>query len=85
MESGEKRATDSVVTGAPMTDPATPSNRHDAQDQPAARKPLAFHLSFVAILVNLFLYALDATTLAVATPVSYATVRAMRSAPSTMR
>ncbi|KAF3004746.1 hypothetical protein E8E13_000096 [Curvularia kusanoi] len=33
-----------------------------------AKKSLAFHLTFTAILINLFLYALDATTLAVATP-----------------
>ncbi len=35
------------------------------------KKSLAFYLSFAAIMVNLFLYALDATTLAVATPVSH--------------
>ncbi|KAK2024332.1 MFS general substrate transporter [Colletotrichum zoysiae] len=34
----------------------------------APRRSLAFYLSFVAVLVNLFLYALDATTLSVATP-----------------
>jgi hypothetical protein len=43
-------------------------------DSPSTEKPrkksVAFRLTFAAILVNLFLYALDATTLAVATPVS---------------
>ena len=33
------------------------------------KKSVAFRLTFVAILINLFIYALDATTLAVATPV----------------
>jgi hypothetical protein len=39
--------------------------------QVTRKKSLAFCLTFVAVLINLFLYALDATTLAVATPVSH--------------
>ncbi|KAK6216567.1 hypothetical protein QIS74_06681 [Colletotrichum tabaci] len=39
-----------------------------AEDRDAPKKSLAFYLTFVAVLVNLFLYALDATTLSVATP-----------------
>ena len=33
------------------------------------KKSLAFHLTFLALLLNVFLYALDATTLGVALPV----------------
>lgn len=55
-------------------DSQNPSASNTDLNSPAAdearKKSLAFYLSFVAILINLFLYALDATTLAVATPVS---------------
>lgn len=47
-------------------------------DQVATKKSLAFWLTFVAVLVNLFLYALDATTLAVATPVSHEVLTSRR-------
>lgn len=50
---------------------ASKSEGSNTANMPTLRKKsIAFHLTFVAILVNLFLYALDATTLAVATPVS---------------
>ena len=48
------------------------SSDSNAVDSSAPRKKsIAFYLTFLAILVNLFLYALDATALAVATPVSH--------------
>ncbi|KAI1126025.1 major facilitator superfamily domain-containing protein [Nemania abortiva] len=49
-----------------------PPNNQEAESRdpptPAPKKSIAFRLSFLAIVVNLFLYALDATTLAVAAP-----------------
>lgn len=33
------------------------------------KKPIGFHLSFVGLLISVFVYSLDATTLAVAIPV----------------
>jgi hypothetical protein len=42
--------------------------RSAVQDRP--KKSLSFYFTFGAVLINLFVYALDATTLAVAAPVS---------------
>lgn len=54
-----------------VDDKPTPhaSNARSAVQTPR-KKSLAFYLTFIAVLINLLLYALDATTLAVATPVS---------------
>jgi hypothetical protein len=58
----------------PRKSPASTTSAQETGDSPDTQKPrrksVAFYLTFAAILVNLFLYALDATTLAVATPVS---------------
>lgn len=54
------------ASSASGIDLRTPTTGHVAP-----KKSLAFHLTFIAVLLNLFVYALDATTLAVAAPVSY--------------
>lgn len=44
----------------------------DALDLEASKKkPLAFHLSFLALAIMVFVVSLDATTLAVAIPVAF--------------
>jgi hypothetical protein len=68
---------DDPTTSTVCTSPQQNGNPLSTQD--SRKKSVAFHLTFVAILVNLFLYALDATTLAVATPVSAHTHFAMQS------
>lgn len=66
---GEEKRSEAVP---PSEDVAAPTSPQQTGDSPSAEKPrkksVAFYLTFTAILVNLFLYALDATTLAVATP-----------------
>ncbi|KAF2690198.1 MFS general substrate transporter [Lentithecium fluviatile CBS 122367] len=55
----------------PATGSTSSASNTDLSSPPAVqakgKKSFAFHLTFVAVLINLFLYALDATTLAVAT------------------
>ena len=41
-----------------------------------AKKPLGFHLAFLAINIIVFVFSLDATSLAVATPVSFGPMNA---------
>lgn len=42
----------------------------DSSTSVKMRKPLSFHLAFVGIAINTFVFSLDATALAVAIPVS---------------
>ncbi|KAL0940066.1 uncharacterized protein CTRU02_206676 [Colletotrichum truncatum] len=52
----------------PTSSPLSIELSDDTADGGAAKKSLAFYLTFVTVLINIFLYGLDATTLAVATP-----------------
>lgn len=60
---------DDAVDSASNTDLGSPPAAQ--VDTVAPKKSLAFHFTFVAVLINLFVYALDATLLLVATPVSH--------------
>ncbi|KAI1179728.1 major facilitator superfamily domain-containing protein [Nemania sp. FL0916] len=62
-ETAQQNDADSVPSSS-----ATPLESSESAGEAASRKSLAFHLTFFAVLINLFVYALDATTLAVATP-----------------
>lgn len=55
-----------------ISDNTVASVNHDNSEENTpekTKKPLAFHLSFIALQVMSFVYSLDATTLAVAIPV----------------
>jgi hypothetical protein len=68
---GEEKQPEVVPPLEDLTATTSPQQTGDSPSTETPRKKsVAFYLTFAAILVNLFLYALDATTLAVATPVS---------------
>lgn len=56
------------------TSNALPPNDPETGQQGGKKKPLSFFLAFTALLLMVFLVSLDATTLAVAIPVTLCTV-----------
>jgi hypothetical protein len=67
----EGKQSEAVPPGKGLTSGALPQQNGDSPGTEKPRtKSVTFYLTFAAILVNLFLFALDATTLAVATPMS---------------
>lgn len=65
--------TDAVLVANIHRDPESECQCEDSDDAskgPRAKKPLAFHLSFTALIIMAFICALDATVLGVAIPVS---------------
>lgn len=55
-----------------------PSSDLESGQQGRKRKPLSFFLAFIALLLMVFLVSLDATTLAVAIPVTLYTVHCLK-------
>jgi hypothetical protein len=45
---------------------------HESDDATVKKKPLAFYLAFLGINITILVFSLDATTLAVAIPVGFA-------------
>jgi hypothetical protein len=69
--SKEEKQSEAVPPSEDLTATTSPQQTGNSQNtEKPHKKSVAFYLTFTAILVNLFLYALDATKLAVETPVS---------------